>query len=1414
MKYIRLIKRVILAIIYLIPVAGNGGDFLITADRLLPNNYLECRAFYPGFSGDTLAIRFEIASIGFEHSLWNSDTLYYLALIGSPSSMFVTIIQNSDTLHSETLTIREYLPPPVITKAFDGTERKPIIRWTFQHSSDLLELELQYSPDPFFTQAADSILTTDHYMIPPFLSSKIVYYYRLRTVHFPAMSNWTVTDSFLYQPQNHLPSIPVLTDPAAETAETPYLLQWLSSNDQDNDLSHYLLRTIDENNPIPSIQPVFGTELTVWDTLKFRNHGKYTFSVCAVDSLNAYSQWSQPKILTFYYSNQAPVITDNFLTDSLLTFSGSVIRFPKITDPDGDPVNRLILTLLSDSDSTIFTQPLYLTDRLNMAMLESYLESLPDNRQWRFSLYCTDAWNDTSTAVFSSRFYLNLKNDAPLRPVILNQINDTHIDSLPFRFSWTDATDPDPYTSYQSISYKIKISQDSAGFQIVHFDDSAPGQTCYDLNHPLKDNHTYFFSVMAVDEYMASSLWSKPLQFFLDTRNDPPSHFTIFPLNDTLLTQSEILMETASDINRRDSLLRYEFLIEHPDFHQTDTLIRYFAGNRLERLNLTPYFKNHRRHQLRITVSDHGGYKSEPYISKPFYFNSGTNHPPATPTRIEPFSGGELKKDGFLRWDTVKDSDDDTVFYQLEFSQTPVFDSLICTIKDFRQDHMSAMLLNEYLTDNKRYYWRVKANDRWLASSDYSVFGWFYYNSFPNPPRWTGIMTNIPSDHIISDSSFVLKWRGITDDDYSDSLNALSYQLQFASTAYFRKITSYNTTTNTFTLKTFPAGENRLTFLRIIAIDPSEQMSSWSDTLHFYVNYHDEPPANRPIILYPPDRSILYRFGQIAWRAAYDPDPKDIVTYTVNIYSDSLNSPILTTSVVRSLLPPRAPLFKRISLWKSEFKNQRDYQYNPHLIYLSPNTADTVVIQMNLLEEYSILQDNETYYWRVTASDKNRHTLRGNMGSFILNRENDPPSPPAMIVYPANQAILTDDQPTIAWKAGKDNDPDDPASRLRYELKIWNDQGFTYNIVTAPGITAMHIASPLTENGRFLLAVRTIDPQKFYSIWSDTIQFAVNAIPESPVIKNSYLSRIDTVFHTVEPLLPLGDVIFKDPVISNQHFFYDVKISFPAYADTRHYQFPVPQTEFSDSLPFYDNSFGEYQIRIISPDSINSEWSKIARFGVDLFPEPPDYFEIKEPKIGQDTLSTLPKFEWTQSKDPDLNDQVYYQLIISEDSTFFNDNMVIKPIYSTKYTLDYDFELYEDTKYFWRVAAVDRTGHTVWGSRSDFQKYWFVVGELPSENQPEEGHLDLKFYPLSPNPFSNIVTISYYLPQRVPVELSVYNLRGQKVTTLYYGTQVKGRHFVKWDTTDRLDKPIPAGIYIFTLRAANDQIRQKGMYIK
>ncbi len=78
-----------------------------------------------------------------------------------------------------------------------------------------------------------------------------------------------------------------------------------------------------------------------------------------------------------------------------------------------------------------------------------------------------------------------------------------------------------------------------------------------------------------------------------------------------------------------------------------------------------------------------------------------------------------------------------------------------------------------------------------------------------------------------------------------------------------------------------------------------------------------------------------------------------------------------------------------------------------------------------------------------------------------------------------------------------------------------------------------------------------------------------------------------------------------------------------------------------------------------------------------------------------------------------------------------------------------------------------------------------------------------------PNPFNPTTTIRYSLAERGQVNLVVYNILGEQVTTLVNQNQGPGEHLVKWDASK-----LSSGMYFYTIKAGDYSQTKKMILMK
>jgi len=68
-----------------------------------------------------------------------------------------------------------------------------------------------------------------------------------------------------------------------------------------------------------------------------------------------------------------------------------------------------------------------------------------------------------------------------------------------------------------------------------------------------------------------------------------------------------------------------------------------------------------------------------------------------------------------------------------------------------------------------------------------------------------------------------------------------------------------------------------------------------------------------------------------------------------------------------------------------------------------------------------------------------------------------------------------------------------------------------------------------------------------------------------------------------------------------------------------------------------------------------------------------------------------------------------------------------------------------------------------------------------------------------PNPFNPSTTIKFYIHSKTEVELTIYNIKGQKVKTIVNSELDEGNHSVIWNGDDESGKLVGSGVYFYKL---------------
>jgi hypothetical protein len=119
------------------------------------------------------------------------------------------------------------------------------------------------------------------------------------------------------------------------------------------------------------------------------------------------------------------------------------------------------------------------------------------------------------------------------------------------------------------------------------------------------------------------------------------------------------------------------------------------------------------------------------------------------------------------------------------------------------------------------------------------------------------------------------------------------------------------------------------------------------------------------------------------------------------------------------------------------------------------------------------------------------------------------------------------------------------------------------------------------------------------------------------------------------------------------------------------------------------------------------------------------------------------------------------------------------------------------------IPADSRTARLIIGERA------FTAGEIASA-LPDQYELHQNF----PNPFNPRTSIRFALPKPGHVLLEVYNLLGQKVTTLVQEKLPAGVHTVIWHGIDSEGRQVATGIYFYRIATGDFTDVKKMLLVK
>jgi hypothetical protein len=122
----------------------------------------------------------------------------------------------------------------------------------------------------------------------------------------------------------------------------------------------------------------------------------------------------------------------------------------------------------------------------------------------------------------------------------------------------------------------------------------------------------------------------------------------------------------------------------------------------------------------------------------------------------------------------------------------------------------------------------------------------------------------------------------------------------------------------------------------------------------------------------------------------------------------------------------------------------------------------------------------------------------------------------------------------------------------------------------------------------------------------------------------------------------------------------------------------------------------------------------------------------------------------------------------------------------------------------WNLKSVD---FDVWGDYIISSNKTYGLSILDTNNNTitenyltSNSNISLNNFP---NPFNPTTTIEFSIQNESKVELTIYNIKGQKIKILAHNEFTKGSHSIIWNGDDESGKPVSSGVYLYKLNVNN-----------
>ena len=118
------------------------------------------------------------------------------------------------------------------------------------------------------------------------------------------------------------------------------------------------------------------------------------------------------------------------------------------------------------------------------------------------------------------------------------------------------------------------------------------------------------------------------------------------------------------------------------------------------------------------------------------------------------------------------------------------------------------------------------------------------------------------------------------------------------------------------------------------------------------------------------------------------------------------------------------------------------------------------------------------------------------------------------------------------------------------------------------------------------------------------------------------------------------------------------------------------------------------------------------------------------------------------------------------------------------------------------------TGHTLYAG------FWHVWRRTVTGIEGEPPVFADRLFQNYPNPFNPTTSIRYTIAETGRVDITIYNVKGERVLRLFNETMPPGPHEVTWNGTNERGHPVASGVYFYRLQVGGFSDVKKMVILK